>query len=184
MMKQHQKPVKSLGNRRRLVRYVIAIAATVLVVLLANLFYKTTSLSADELFSANYLKYELTTTRDPAQEETEVERAYRSGDFRRVTMISDTATDTRSIFLSALSFLELKDDANAIGHFRQVIAINDSTGAKKFQDESEYYLALAYLRNKNYDQALALAQKIQSDAGHVYHERITDKLIEDIKKLM
>jgi len=183
MMQELGTPVRHISQRRRLVRYGMTIAARVAIVVIANFVFNSTTVTSGKLFEENYFSYELSTTRDPAAIETPIEKAYKGKDYQEVAKAGDTATTVKSLFLAAMSNLESKNDAKAIELFKTVIAKTESAGTGIFKDESEYYLALTYLRSKEYDRALELMQKIRDDKSHLYHEKITDKLVRDIRKL-
>jgi tetratricopeptide (TPR) repeat protein len=156
----------------------------VLVVLIGAVIYKSNNPSSDRLFADNYQAYELSTLRDGGATETAIEKAYKEKDYKQVTILADTSGNVRDIFLSAMSYLELKNNNKAIEEYKKVIAKNESAGTNVLKDQAEYFLSLAYLRNKNYDQALELMNKIHNDPGHLYHEKITGKLIRNVKKLI
>ena len=184
MMNELQSPVRKISHTRQIARFSIAIAATVLVVFLASVIFKSNNLSSDKLFAENYHSYELSTTRDGVSTETPIEKAYKEKDYKQVTLLGDrSVNNVKDIFLSAMSYLELKNDNKSIEEYRKVIAKNESAGTNVLKDAAEYYLALACLRTKDYDHALELMNKIHDDPGHLYHEKITDKLIRNVKRL-
>ena len=183
MMSEFQTPVKKISSTRLIIRYSIAIAASVLVVLLGRVIYNSNNLSSDKLFADNYHSYELSTLRGDDSEETPVEKAYKEKNYKLVTELADSSGIIKNIFLSAMSYLELKNDARTIQEFKKVIGKNESAGTNVLKDAAEYFLSLAYLRNKNYDQALKLMNKIYDNPNHLYYEKITGKLIQNVKKL-
>jgi tetratricopeptide (TPR) repeat protein len=183
MMGELRTPVKKINPTRRIIRYSIAVAASVLVVFLGTTIYNSNSVSADRLFAENYHSYELSTTRDGGTAESAIEIAYKAKDYKHVTILSDTSVLTKNIFLSAMSYMELKNDSKAIEEFQKLIAKNEPGGTNVLKDATEYYLSLAYLRSKNYDQALELMNEIHDDPNHTYSEKITAKLISKVKSL-
>jgi tetratricopeptide (TPR) repeat protein len=82
-----------------------------------------------------------------------------------------------------MSYLELKNPAKAIEAFRGIVSTNETDAGKIWQDETEYYLALAYIANRDYDFALELLEKIKQEPAHTYHERVSAKLIRQVKAL-
>ena len=88
----------------------------------------------------------------------------------------------RDIFLTGIAYLEKRDYAKAISSFRVVIAdVKDNkTGLK---DAAEYYLALAYLQNNDYDQAIELMTAIHNNPSHSYSSRFNRKYINKVKRL-
>ena len=60
--------------------------------------------------------------------------------------------------------------------------ISDSTNAdKETKDGAEYYLALAHLRNRDFDESIELMTKVHDDPNHMYHERFSSKYIKKVK---
>ena len=53
-----------------------------------------------------------------------------------------------------MSYLETNDLARAISNFQVVIADVKDKERSELKDAAEYYLALAYLKNNDYDQAI------------------------------
>jgi len=82
-----------------------------------------------------------------------------------------------------MAYMELRNDIKAIEEYKKVIAKNESAGTNILKDEAEYYLALAFLHNKDYDHALEMMNKIHNDPNHIYNEKITAKLINEVKSL-
>lgn len=185
MMKELATPVVKLKPARRILRYVASIAAAILLV--AGLFFAYTffTLSSDKVYSANYKRFELSTTRDGGVGETASEKAYRAGNYKEVVRIHDADEDhtPKGEFLCGVAALELNDNDKAIKCFNEVLDANKNTIEKILNDEAEYYLSLSYIRNKEYDKALSLMNKIKDDKEHVYHERISGKLLRQVKML-
>jgi tetratricopeptide (TPR) repeat protein len=82
-----------------------------------------------------------------------------------------------------MAYAELGDNTNAIANFKNVIEDNRQTKSALFNDEAEYYLALTYIRNKDYDYALDILKDIKDDPEHYYHQKVTSKLIRQVKLL-
>jgi tetratricopeptide (TPR) repeat protein len=190
MMEEMREPVKHLQTKpassgRRMFRYAASIAASILLLVGGYFVYNFVTLSSDNVYSANYQKYELTTNRDGVAPETATEKAYRADNYKEVVRISTAKEDTtqKGIFLSGLAAMELNDNTKAITCFSEVLDTNKKVTVKSLNDEAEYYLSLSYIRNKDYDYALDIMQAIKDDPAHVYHEKITSKLIRQVKML-
>lgn len=183
MMEELQTPVRKISSTRRIIRYSIAVAATVLVVFLGTTIYNANNPSSEKLFADNYHTYELSTVRDGGIIETAIEKAYKEKNYDRVIQLADTASNEKGLFLSAMAYLELKKPAFAISRFNRVLLINETAGTTTFKEVSEYYLALALILDKQYDRAEKLLQQIKDDPNHLYNEKITGKLIRSVKKL-
>lgn len=184
MMDELQAPVVKIGSTRRIVRFSMAVAASVLLVFLSITTYNFFTLSPNKLFADNYHSFELSTVRDGNAGETLIEKAYKEKNYKEVISL---ATKKQGLeeesFLSAMSYMELNNNAKAIEVFKQVLLLNPDVKSGLWKDEAEYYLALTYIRNKDYDLALELMNKIQDDPDHLYHKKITRKLIRKVKML-
>lgn len=184
MINELQTPVRKISSNRRIIRYGIAIAASVLVVILGAVIYNSNSVSSEKLFAENYHSYEVSTTRNGGTTETAIEKAYKEKDYKQVTVLADTSINNiKDLFLTAMAYMELKNNVKAIEEYKKVIAKNESAGTNMLKDEAEYYLALAFLHNKDYDHALEMMNKIHNDPNHIYNEKISAKLIDKVKSL-
>jgi hypothetical protein len=102
-----------------------------------------------------------------------------------VIRIHTTGEDSSlsATFLAAMANLELNNMNDAIPDLEEVVNANKTSGTPVFQDEAEYYLALSYIRNRDYDLALPLLEKIRDDRDHLYHEKVDRKLVRNVKML-
>jgi tetratricopeptide (TPR) repeat protein len=185
MMTELQTPVRTISPVRRIVRYTIAVAASVLLVALGITGYNFYQLSPDKVFTENYSFYEVSNTRGSGSTITEAEKAYQEKNYKEVISIHDQGSEAGQLteFLAGVSALELDNNSKAITCFKEVMETNRQTNNKMLEDEAEYYLSLSYIRNRDYDFALELMKKIQDDPGHLYNEKITGKLIRQVKLL-
>ena len=174
---------KKIGKARRIVRYSVAVAASILLIFVCIVGYNFYRLSPGRLFAENYTPYELTTTPDDSIE-SKIEKAYREKNYAEVIKLNaNSVLSVKDIFLTAISFLETDDPARAISNFQVVIA--DLKGEKNYvlKDAAEYYLALAYLKNNDYDQAIELMDMIHDNSSHSYSKKFSLKYIRRVKRL-
>lgn len=181
----HNEMMKELKNRRRaprsITRYTMSIAAGVILVVVGVITYNYFSVSTEKVFNEYYRPYELITVRGEGSESS-FEKAYREKNYTTVVRIADTAL-VKDLFLSGIAYLGLEDPPRAIARFRQVLAKNNINGTVSFKDESEYYMALALVLDRQYDAALALLQQIKDSPSHLYREKVTSSLINKVKRL-
>ena len=186
VMSDKKEPVKMIRPARRIIRYSLAIAASLLLLVTGWVAYSFYSLSAKKVFSQQFHSYELSTRRDDNSSLlTPVERSYQQKKYGEVVNLvaeKDTAGGEEA-FLAGMSWMELGNPEKAIAHYTKLINHNQATGTKLLNDEAEYYLALAYIKNKDYDLALALLRSIREDPDHRYHRAITTRLIRKVKML-
>lgn len=185
MMQELKAPVRKIGQARRAIRYSIAVAASIILIAAGIWGYNFYTLSSNKVFASNYQAYELPTVRDTGHKVSDIEKTYRNKDYKQVTTLY-SATGPAGIqdeFLAAMSLVEMKDNTKAIEAFKKVQADNEAAKTEFFKDETEYYLALTYIRNGDYDFALDLLRKIRDDQQHTYHKEISAKLIRQVKLL-
>jgi predicted negative regulator of RcsB-dependent stress response len=185
MKKELRTPVRQISGGRKFARYSLAVAASLLIIVITVLGYNFYTLSPAKVFSSNYQPYELSTMRDGEGQISLIEKAYRQKNYPEVVRLTkDQQTPgVKELFLAAMAQTELKNYSGAIENYQQLMATNKAAGADIMMAETEYYLALVYIRNKDYDQALELMNKIHDDPTHPYHEKITGKLIRKVKML-
>ncbi|MBC7874129.1 MAG: hypothetical protein H7Y01_09050 [Ferruginibacter sp.] len=190
MMDQLQSQEKKIrpaafGSARKIMRYSIAVAASLLLIVGGYMAYNFVTLSSDKVFASRYRSYGLVTVRDGNTNETPLVKAYREKKYKEVVRIIDTGEDktTEGKFLGGTAALELNDNEKAITWLKEVLESNKKTGKSVLDDEAEYYLSLGYIRNKDYDYALDLLYKIRANPNHLYNKKVTAKLIRQVKIL-
>jgi len=72
--------------------------------------------------------------------------------------------------------MELSQFPQAIERFNTVLTSNAATGDNYFQDEAEYYLALAYIASKQPGEADVLLKRISASNNHVYQQKARNML--------
>jgi tetratricopeptide (TPR) repeat protein len=183
MMREMKTPVRSISNVRRIVRYSVAIAASILLIVVLIEGYKFYKLSPEKLYAESYSSYELTTTRDGEQKESAIEKAYRAKNYGEVIKLNaNTVLSIKDVFLTGMAYLETKDYSRAVATFQIVIAdVKDEKTTLK--DAAEYYLALSYLQNRDYDQAIELMNSIRDNSSHLYKNKFSRSYINQVKRL-
>ncbi len=185
MMEEMQSPVRKINPTRKIVRYSMGVAASLVLLIGGYMAYNFFTLSPEKVFASSYHSYQLVTVRDGTTNETPVEKAYLEKNYKEVLRIHDAGEDhsAKAAFLCGAAALEVKDNSKAIKCFNEVLDANKQNLKPVLNDEAEYYLSLGYIRNKDYDYALPLLTKIQDDPNHTYNKKITDKLIRQVKML-
>ncbi|MBN8699638.1 MAG: tetratricopeptide repeat protein [Chitinophagales bacterium] len=167
------------------IRYYLAAAAGIILLIGGFWMYRAFSLSPEEVFSRNYHVYSLNIPGSDSSGLTPVETAYSRANYREVIRIHDAGLDktAKGEFLAGIAFLEKGNNQKAIKCFHEVLDLNSSQADPAFKEESEYYLALTYIRNKSLDEAISLLNAIATDNSHKYHEEVNSGLFEQAKKL-
>lgn len=184
MMNERKAPVRTITSAKRKIRYAIAVAASILLIVAGYIGYNFYTLSSEKVFAANYRTYELTGVRDGNTSESAIETAYKAKKFTELLAIwFDRPFTIKEYFLRGMAFAETGDNANAILSFKKVVEDNKAAHTNVFRDEAEFYLALTYVRNKDFDFALELFKNIESSPEHLYKDRVTSKLIRQVRML-
>lgn len=185
MMGEFQVPVKKIGSKRRIIRNAVAVAASVVLLLAGYAAFNFFTLSSEKVFNSNFRVFELTMMRGDGAGESAAEKAYREKNYKEVIRIHDAGEDhtRKGEFLCGVAALELKDNKKAITCFTEVLDQNKQASVLILNDETEYYLFLSYIRDRDYNAALAIMEKIKNDPGHIYHKKVTSKLIRQVKLL-
>src|SRR4030095_13219433 len=136
----------------------------------------------EKLFAEKYTAYYSMTTGDTT--ESEIEKAYKEEKYSEVMNLNRySVLSIKDVFLTGMSYLETNDLSKAISSFQVVIADvkDDKTTMLKYT--AEYYLALAYLKNNDYDQAIELMNAIHDNSSHQYKSKFSRKYINKVKRL-
>ena len=142
-------------------------------------------LSPNKLFSENFIDIELSILPDTAAPlESNFEKAYRGKNYNEVIRLNAISVlSAKEIFLSGLAYLQTDDPAKAIYSFQMVLVDVNKERSSDLKDETEYYLALAYLKNRDFDQAIEIMNKIHDNPGHLYREKFSPSFIRRVKML-
>ena len=178
--------ITKMSRTRQIARYSLRIAASIAFVAICLLAYNFFSLSSSKLYNEKYVPFELSSVRGENQAEaTGIEKAYRQKNYQEVVALSKIdGVSIKDEFLAAVSYLELGKPAEAIDHLSRVVARDRATDHAVYKEDAEYYLALSYLKTKNYEKALELMNTIHDDNSHLYHEKFTKGFIRKVKMLM
>jgi hypothetical protein len=169
---------EKIANVRRIIRYVVTIAASLLLIFLIIEGVKFYTLSPEKLFAEKYQPYRLVIDTGS----TNIEKAFEKKDYGEVIRLNrDLLLTLKDIFLTGMAYLETKDYSRAASSFQVVITdIKLKTGLK---DTTEYYLALSYLKNQDYDQAIELMNSIRNNSAHLFKAKFNRKYINRVKRL-
>ena len=80
-----------------------------------------------------------------------------------------------------MAFLETNNLSKAISSYQVVLAELKNDASLK--DTAEYYLALAYLKNNDYDQSIELMNAIHDNSSHLFAKKFNRKYINRVKRL-
>ena len=171
--------VKPPRNSRRIIQYSVAAAATLLLIYLIIQVYNFYTLSPEKLFAAKYEPYRSVIDTNSSN----IERAFGKKEYGEVIKLNRVLPlSIKDIFLTGMAYLETKDFSRAVSSF-QVVVADIKAGKTRLIDTTEYYLALSYLQNRDYDQAIELMNAIHNNRSHQYKAKFSRKYINRVKRL-
>jgi hypothetical protein len=159
-----------------------AVAASLLLIAGAWFLYSFFNLSNEKLYREHYISYQVSTTRGTDNGST-IEALYRTEQYQQlITRYRENPDSSPTLnFYSAMSYFQLSQPAAAIEPL-EYLARAESP-AHPYREDADYYLALAYLHNRDYDAALTRFRSIYEDPEHAYHQRVDRRLLRKLKWL-
>jgi hypothetical protein len=159
-------------------RYGIGVAAALILFIGIKVFNRDRP-DANSLYNEAYVDYNYSGVRGDEQS-TAIENFYKSNNYAALTAEAakpGQSFSSQDSLLIGVSFLKTDKLSAAIGW----LAPMSQQG--NFRQDAEFYLALSYLRNKDYDKALALMNHIHSTPAHLYHDQFSNELIHQVDQL-
>jgi len=150
--------------------YALRVAAVLLLVCASYIALEYLTVSPQKIYAEEFNNYDLPVSRG-ASKIAIIEQQYKSEQWEEViqTVSSENLPDQKDLFLAGMSSMQLNKWESASNFFNKVISINSTAGKKAYQDESEFYLALTYLKMNNTDKAVSLLSSIRSTPEHAYN---------------
>jgi len=162
---------------RRIMRYSLAIAASIIIILVGVNIFTSSQLTSEKLYREAFVDYDASGTRANEQQ-TEITRLYQDHSYENV--IDKAAHQNvlqKDSLLVGLSYLKISRTPDAINWLRFI------SSQSPVKQDAEFYLALAYLKNKNYSEAVNIMEQIHSNPNHAYHNQFTEDYINKVKNL-
>jgi hypothetical protein len=175
---QKLKPVRSFPGMR--------ITTAVFAVLVLLLFfwkgYVLYQMSPDELFDKMYVPFSTgsnTGTQPPAK--YGIEQYYAAGNYVAATLQSKKQLQLteKEKLLTGLAYLHRQDYSKAIKWLEPA----SNNFKSPYRQQAEFYLALTYLKNEDYDHSIETMEHIAYMPTHPYHNRISKSIISVVKLL-
>ena len=161
---------------RRDYSWVLRIAASVLIALLGYGGYQYETLNKSQVYTNKFISYQLLTTRGSADQLSALRSAYVSGNYGSVIRQFNTLSNRAPIdyFLTGVACLQQHEYTQAINRFTELRAVNKHQQEIYFQEETDYYLALAYLGAGKLDESYSLFKSIHDAPRHLFSESVTE----------
>ena len=184
MMEELKQPSTHKAVKSYVVRMLsspLKIAAAVVVIIFAAVIFEYVSLSSQSVFSSQYIPFEVPNLRGDTVERTSIDY-YRQkkydlyiNEFKKI--VNPSADEE---FMAGTSYLELGQPQKAIEALQRLQSADQSVFQ---QQEADYYLALAYLRNNDPSRAYTIFKKIRNDENHSYYNKVSRWLLIKLKML-
>lgn len=175
-LKNHVAPNHLIGNKsaKRMVRIFGAVAAVFVIAFTAIVLYWYTGNTSGQLYGERYEQYQVNVERSGDETNSPMVRDYQQNKFEQVIALNEQtpAVSGKEKMVVAGSFMELQRYDQAIATFKNILSQNIASGSRLYHDEAEYYLALAYIKVEQYDNAFALFNKIYTDKEHTFNAEI------------
>jgi len=165
------------GQKRKTIsrrRIWLAAAAVAVIFAFAGLYYYA-SISSERLFYSQFSPYVVRTYRgSPSQEMIAL---YNAAQYEAYLSRyeGNEPQSLQTEFLAGNAYLSLGKMTEAIAVFQDLITRNEGVPIKdrQYHEDAEYYLALAYLKNNQVQEAERLFDKIAASPQHAYAHLVT-----------
>jgi hypothetical protein len=156
------------GMVRSMSKFSLRIAAILVLLMGITILYKYISVSSLSVYQKEYSNYELVNVRGEAANNNEI-KAYLNKDWKEVIAAhsAENNPSNQSNFLAGMAELQLNHFPLAVNLFQSVL--NARALDNSYQEEAEYYISLAYLRNHEVNKAIPILNKIKADPNHTYY---------------
>jgi len=154
------------------VKTFMRIAAVLILVIAGYGVYQFTSTNNNSLYEANFENYQLPVMRSEA-EPNSIDSLYNANNFTAViaTVTAKPVKTQKDYFLIAQSYLQTNNATAAINAFKNVEQLNNAAAEKYFVQETDYYLALAYIKANDIDAAENQLNKITANTQHMFYSK-------------
>lgn len=174
---------------RRINKTVVSlmVAASVVIVLAVVGIQFYFNLSANGIYTQQFVPYSVSIKRGSPIFADEIVSLYRSGNYKAYISKYQAKPERslQEIFLAGNAYLVNGETNQAINAFRKVLEQDEKLHVEhqQYGEDSEYFLALAYVKNNELQKAELLLKKIVFKPTHGYHHEVSDWLMFKIKML-
>ncbi len=160
-------------KKRYLLKAWISVAAALLLLILGYGAYQLITVSNQSVFDEHYMAYYLPVQRGAADPVTSLrDSLYRAGDYAGYLEQSKNISHPvqKDHFLEGMALLETNEPEKAIISFEKLKDLNAKGNDPYFEQETDYYLTLAFIRSGRIGEAKVLLEKIKSNPQHLYYK--------------
>jgi len=179
MNERKGKQVAKVVSFAKVVRYSLAIAASLVVLFFGVRLYTNAQLSPEKIYDQSFVDFNVSTARGSNDNLSQIEKHYQQKAYGAVINdLRSAGLSAKDSLLIGLAYLHQNRPEQA-GYFFQKLVYSSND----YQQDAEFYLSLSELKTKEYGKALTMMQKIRSTPSHLYREQLTDDVVEKVKKL-
>lgn len=148
------------------------VAAVFLMAVIGYSVFQYASTTNQSVYSENFTAYQLPVIRGEANIAA-IESNYNAGNYQQaiVAFNSKPNKSQEDYFIAAQSYLQTNNAPAAINAFKQVEQLNESSNEKYFVEETDYYLAFAYIKAGDISAAQNQLDKITSNKQHLFYNK-------------
>jgi hypothetical protein len=186
----HPEMMRELGENsktkppvtRMIFQYSFRVAAVLIVLFGISSLYQYYTSTPEKLFNEKFHSFDLRVTRTASN--SSLEDLYEKGDMTGLIdqfnhLKPRQATD---FFLAANAYLNTHRPDSAITNFLSLQDLNQKNHTHYFEEDTEYFLALSYLANKEPAKALPLFESIHNNPGHPFHKAVSTWFLSRLKR--
>ena len=179
---QEAKPVKEVKtkviNSTSFFKTFMRVAAVFFIAVAGYGVFLYSSTSNQSEYDNNFITYYAATIRGNESVNT-LSAIYNNGNYNEVIKsLSAIQNKTQQdYFIAAQSYLQLNKTTDAINAFKAMEDLNNNSSQKYFEQETDYYLMLAYIKNGGIKLAEQKLDKITSNKQHLFYNKAKNKLL-------
>lgn len=174
---RNRSAIRWADYRGQPLRWLVQLTVAVLFVLVGYGGYQFVTLDRQALYDEKFVAYQLPTTRDGNALPTALDSLYRAGNYAAVVQrgaaLSPQQRQPQPYFLTAMAYLNLRQYDAALGQFRALRALNRQNATPYFEQETDYYEALAELAVGDYERAYTGLERIYNNPRHLFHGNVS-----------
>ena len=177
---QYHRARNRKATLNRAIRLGLSIAAIVFLVWIIVVAYSFYSLDPDKIYKDIFVSYQITEVPGRASPTDSIELNFAAGEYQKVVKKyrKFVLLPDKEYLLAGVSYLRLNDPFLAIPPLRKV-----AQKENVYREDAEFYLALAFLKNRDYDHAFALMQKIHNNPDHLYNNKFPEEVMRQVQML-
>ena len=156
--------------------WLVRMAAAVALIVVSYGGYQFVTVNRQAVYESIFVPYQLPTTRNADAPRPILDSLYGAGNYAAVVQqqtIISPQQQPRQRFLTGMAHLQLGQYNAAIAQFQALQTANSQSDMPYFEQEADYYRALAYLGAGNYGQAHARLKRIHDNPRHLFHNNVS-----------